>query len=168
MARLVLTDQPTEFPTKLNQLPPDTRQQARETRKARKVFAAVFSPFVRAMTECMAAYREARAQGLERADAAKGIELVLRDTWPKATTKFGPTCQACEDTGYQEHICRPYVRCGLRFCESKGEAWQHPFVTPCDCVKGQRYARRGPEPEQAAESLGKVSKAKKGWRQVGA
>jgi hypothetical protein len=112
-----MTDEITEFPTKLNALPEEARADKRESLKARKVFAAVFSPFVRAMHECMNAYREARAQGLERADAAKGIEHVLREMWPKPASKFGPTCQACGDTGYEEYICRQWARCERHSCQ---------------------------------------------------
>jgi len=162
-----VTDEITEFPTKLNSLPADERAARRVALKARKAFTAVLSPFVRAMRECMTAYLEARQQGVERADAAKGIELALRDLWPKPTTKFGPQCQACDDTGYQEHVCRPYRRCERPRCHAKGEDWQHTYVTPCDCARGLRCTPKSITAESAAASVGKVSKPSRGFSRIG-
>jgi hypothetical protein len=164
-----MTDEITELPTKLNALPDDTRADKRESLKARKVFAAVFSPFVRAMHECMNAYRDARAQGLERADAAKGIEHVLREMWPKPASKFGPTCQACGDTGYEEYVCRQWARCERHSCQRKGDDWQHTYVRVCECVKGQGFARaamRKTQPD-TTETIGKVTKPKRGFSRMG-
>lgn len=162
-----MTDELTELPTRLNALPDETTQEKREKLKARKVFASVFGPFVRAMRECMEAYHVARKQGVERADAAKGIEAVLRDLWPKAVTKFPPQCDVCDDLGYEELICRPYARCQRERCQPRGESWQHRYVTPCSCPRGERMRPRVYQPEEVAASLGKVSKPRKGWRQVG-
>jgi hypothetical protein len=162
-----MTDELTELPTKLNPLPVETRDEKRSALKARKAFAAVFSPFVKAMQTVTQAYLDARRQGVERADAAKGLEEVLRDTWPGRTTKYPHKCQACEDTGYEEHVCRPYVRCERPSCQRKGEDFQHTYVRPCECAKGQAFNRKANPPQEwVQDSVGKVSK-KKGWSRVG-
>jgi len=156
----------TEFPTKLNTLPEDSRLAARAARKARRAFAAVYSPFVRAMREAMDAYLQARQQGLERAVAVRGLEFTLRETWPKNVSKFPPKCESCEDTGYQEFICRPYARCERDSCQRKGEEWQHRYVRFCDCDKGQRFAKtKAPQAEQ--DTVGKVKKKSGGFSRLG-
>lgn len=158
-----MSDEITEFPTKLHTLPHEDRVAKHAAIQARKAFATVYSPFVKAMQECMAGYHQARANGLERDDAAKGIELAIRDLWTRPTTKFGPACQACEDTGYEEHVCRPYKRCERATCHTKGDEWQHWYVTPCACVKGLRFAPKIVTAETAAAGVGKVSRPKKGF-----
>lgn len=161
-----MTDELTELPTKLNRLPDEQRQEKHSALKARKVFASVFSPFVWIMREAMTAYLHARAQGVQREDAIKGLEFTLRDSWPKHVTKFPPKCELCEDTGYQEYICRPYARCERTTCDRKGEAFQHRYVRPCECPKGQGFTPKYKAPEQEQEQIGKV-KAKKGWSRAG-
>jgi hypothetical protein len=162
-----MTDEITELPTKLNRLPDEDRLAKRAAITARKVFASAFSPFVRIMREAMTAYLQARSEGLQRADAIKGLEFTLRESWPKAVTKFPAKCEACDDTGYQESICRPYVRCERESCQRKGEAFQHAYVRPCECAKGQAFNRKANPPQEwVQDSVGKVSK-KKGWSRMG-
>ena len=161
-----MSDEITELPTKLNPLPAETRAEAAVKRKAQRAFAAVYSPFVRAMWAAMASYDKARAEGMERADAERGIEAVLRSEWPTSTTKFPPQCDACDDTGYVEHICRPYVRCQRDKCSTKGEDWQHRYVVPCHCPKGDRFRQKVNTPEDALASAGNVSKSK-GFTRLG-
>lgn len=142
---------------------------ARAERKAiyakRKDFTAAFGSFVRTMRDAMTGYLGMRAQGVEREDAIKGLESVIRDTWPKPTTKYPPACDLCEDTGYQQHLCRQYARCERVNCNQKGESWQHLYVRPCECVKGQRFepkARYTPE----LATVGKVAKKRGGFSRM--
>lgn len=163
-----MTDEVTELPIKLNSLPADTRSEKWAAIKARKAFAAVYTPFVNAMQTVIRAYLEARRQGISRDDASKGVEEVLRSAWPGRPTKFPHKCDACEDTGYEEHVCRPYVRCTREKCNQKGEAWQHLYVTPCQCEKGDKFRPKVYQPQEAAQSVGKVRKPRTGWNRMGA
>jgi hypothetical protein len=163
-----MTDELTELPTRLNSLPEDARQEKREKLTARRVFAKAFGPFVKAMRECMTAYHDARQQGMDRADAAKGIEHVLREMWPKAPSKFQPQCLICDDLGLEELLCRPYARCQREICQRKGEDWQHLYVGPCGCPKGDKFRPKVYQPAEQAASVGKVSKRKPGsWSRMG-
>lgn len=161
-----MSDELTEFPTKLNPLPIETRWEAQEKRKARKIFAQTFGPFVKAMREVIDAYLQARAEGVSRVDAAKGVEAVLRSVWPFPPTKFGPQCLICDDIGYEELLCRVWARCRREKCVSKGEDWQHLYVVPCTCQKGDKFRPRTYTPDDAMAQVGKVSKPKKGWSKL--
>ena len=97
------------------------------------------STFVRSMGDAMTQYLTMRREGVARDDAVKGLEAVLRDSWPTATTKFPPHCDHCEDTGVEDRVCEPYFRCGRRVCQERGEEWEHRYVVPCSCAQGQRY-----------------------------
>lgn len=147
----------------------DHEADARAERKAiyakRNAFQAVAGLFVRTMRQAMDAYRQARAEGVERDDAIKGLEHVIRETWPKPATKFPPQCDLCEDTGYQEHVCRQYARCERRTCNQKGEAWQHLFVRPCECAKGVRFEPTS-RPVADLAAVGRVAK-KRGFSRMG-
>ena len=163
-----MSDELTEFPTKLNPLPAETKAEAREKRRARREFRAIFTPFVKAMREAITGYLGMRKQGVSREDAIKGLEVVLRDVWPKQVTKFPANCDACDDTGYVEKICAPYVRCERQTCQRKGDEFQHRYVVLCHCDKGQAMARaqvrKYAEPEVG---IGKVGKPKKSWQRLG-
>lgn len=160
----------TEFPEKPNPLPEASKFAQRAAMKARKAFAEKFSPFVKAMQEAIETYLSFRKQGISRADAIKGLEHVLRETWPKNVSKFSAMCDACDDTGFEEHVCQLYARCGSKFCERKGDEHQHLFVRFCQCGKGRGFAavaRRKSGKDEPAESIGKVSKPKRGFSRIG-
>lgn len=144
-----------------------------EMRKAartkRKAFAAsVFSPFVRAMRKAMGLYLDARREGVSREDAEKGLELELREAWPKSVSKFAPACGSCDDTGWTEHTCWERHRCGRKVCADNPER-QHLFVEPCGCAAGDRMRKKIRTTEDAIAAAGRTSKRKAGnWKQVGA
>jgi hypothetical protein len=158
----------TEFPRPVNPLPQESRDEARAARLARKGFAAVFGPFVRTMNEVMAAYHAARAQGMDREAAAAGIEEVLRQVWPRPTTKFGPKCQTCDDLGYEERVCRIGQWCQRQKCQEKGQDWRHGYVEPCLCAAGDKFRKKAYQGEDAIGAVAKVSKPKRGWSRAGA
>lgn len=165
-----MTDELTELPTKLNPLPEEVRTEKRAKLKARKEFAQVFSHFVKTMRATMTDYLHFRSKGVTREDGITGIEHVLREVWPKSVSKFSAECDACDDTGFQEDICRPYARCGGKYCERKGEEHQHRFVRFCFCPKGEQFRRsdsRKHQPEEAVMQIGKTSKPKKSWQRLG-
>jgi hypothetical protein len=148
----------------------DHEADARAERKAvfakRKDFTVAFGAFVRTMRDAMTAYLGMRAQGVEREDAVKGLETVIRDAWPKPETKYPPHCDLCEDTGYQEHRCRQYARCERPRCSAKGEDWTHLYVRTCDCVKGQRFEPKAKYAPELA-TIGKVAKKRGGFSRMG-
>lgn len=161
----------TEFPTRLNPLPKEQQAEKRAAIRARKAFAEVFSPFVKAMREAVSEYLHFRSKGVSREDGIKGIEAVLRDVWPKRVSKFSAQCDACDDTGFEPHTCQPYARCGSKFCERKGDEHQHTFVRFCQCEKGQAFARNNARKRSGeaalAETIGKVTKPKPSWKRLG-
>jgi hypothetical protein len=117
------------------------------------------------MRAAICEYQKFRAQGVSREDSIGGLDVVLRDVWPKQVSKFPAKCDACDDTGYNEHICRQYVRCGRTGCDRLGEAWQHTYVVQCHCDRGQ--AARRAEQSPSEHTIGKVSKPKKSWQRLG-
>ena len=147
--------------------PADALAERRALYAKRKDFSAQFGAFVRTMREAMTAYLHARQTGLEREDAIKGLESVIRDTWPKPVTKFGPKCDTCDDIGYEELICRQWARCQRERCNGKGEDWQHRYLVPCTCPKGDRFQPRHRTPDDALATVGKVSKPKRGFSRMG-
>lgn len=105
-----------------------------EARERRRTFAnSAESRFVRTMKTVMKDYLQARAEGLSRADGLKGIEAVVREVWPMRPTRFGPTCAACDDTGWRLLACTHAARCGRRQCSDREESYAHDMVTPCAC-----------------------------------
>lgn len=104
--------------------------------------AGNLTAFVRKMQKVMDDYREARAAGMSRADAVKGIEAELRSVWPHRPSKFGPACDACEDTGWREVVCWSDLRCGRESCAKGHPGFEHTYVMACDCAKGDRRAGR--------------------------
>jgi len=166
-----MSDEVTEFTEKLNPLPEETRWEAQKKRRERQSFAKECSAFVIALQAAMVEYFSFRKQGVSREDAIKGLEVVIRDVWPKQVSKFTADCDACDDTGFQEDICRPYVRCGRKECDRHGEDFQHRYVRFCFCAKGEGFRRKAhktPEPETAVAQIGKTAKSKKGsWNRLG-
>jgi len=126
--------------------------------------------FVRACMDAMDQYRAFRSQGVSREDAIKGLETVLRDVWPKNVSKFPPSCDACEDTGYIGKVCAPYVRCERQNCQRHGEDWQHRYVVMCHCEKGEAFKRaelRKHAHDEPEITIGKVNKPQPSWKRLG-
>ena len=145
--------------------PQALRQQARQARRA---FASEpVSAFVRTMRDVMAQYLRARAEGVSREDAVRGIEAELREAWPGNTSKFVPDCAFCDDTGWREHVCTEALRCGRERCARQHPAWEHPYVASCGCQTGQTHRRRVQTPDDAVNATGRTQKPKKGFTRFG-
>lgn len=114
------------------------------------------SEFVREMRKVMDDYRDARAAGMSREDAEKGIESALRSLWPKPPSKFGPVCDDCDDTGWQEQTCSVVHRCGRQRCEQGPSSVEHTYVVACHCPRGD-----GPAGRTLASPVDQVSEATK-------
>ncbi len=155
----------TEYPRPVNPLPPESVEETRAARRGRKAFAAIFGPFVKAMNEMMAAYHAARADGMERDAGIAGIEETLRQVWPR--TKFPPACLRCDDIGYEELTCTAAHRCQRRKCQEKPYTWEHPYVDPCPCDKGDKFRPKYRGPDDAIGAAAKVSKPKRGFTRFG-
>ncbi len=134
-------------------------------RANRKAFASsADSAFVTAMQGAIGQYLTMRAQGVSRDDGIAGLELELRDCWPKTVSKFAPHCPACEDTGWVEHTCWDQHRCYRPTCTNNPER-QHLYVEPCICPKGAKPKTRSAE--DAITKVGRTGKRTPGsWRQV--
>lgn len=137
-------------------------------RKGRQAFAAtVASVFVRAMQAALALYLKARDQGVSREDGIRGLEEELRAAWPKTVSKFKPTCDACEDTGFVDHVCWAQMRCGREVCAKNPER-QHGYVEICHCTSGDRKRGRGPvTPDDAITAAGKTQRKRGGFSRMG-
>ena len=143
----------------------EAKQAVRASRRAFATSAA--SAFVRTMRGVIAQYLTARSEGVSREDGIKGVELELRSAWPKAVSKFRPNCDACDDTGYVEHVCWDQNRCGREVCARNPER-QHGYVTICHCPKGDGKRPYTPSPEDALTAVGRTARKKPGsFRQVG-
>lgn len=135
------------------------REQAKQGRRA---FALTpLSRFVQKMQEVMRDYLKARESGVSREDAVLGIEEVLRAEWPRKPSKF-KTCDGCDDTGWHLMFCTHEMRCQRPVCQEKHPAWEHTYVVPCDCAKGDPFRRSGLRPERSLDDeLSGVGKTKK-------
>ena len=132
------------------------RQQARERRRA---FArSSDSRFVAAMKTVLQDYLHARAQGMLRDDAVKGIEAALRELWPKRPSKFSARCGACDDTGWRLMECSHALRCGRESCSRREDNYAHAFVVPCACGKGDRFRARLQSLEEEVARVGRTKK----------
>lgn len=140
------------------------RKQARDSRRAFAQSAS--SGFVKAMQEAMNDYRQARADGVSRDDACKGIEAVLRDAWPHRASKFAATCQACDDTGWREMFCDDRMRCGRQRCATNPEI-QHAYVEPCQCPSGDKKRARVRTGDDAMAAVSKTAKKRGGFTRFG-
>lgn len=137
-------------------------------RAARRAFVrSPASAFVKTMQAVLADYLKARASGLSREDGIAGIASSLREAWPKSVSKFRPACDACDDTGYVDHVCSDQIRCGREVCARNPER-QHGYVTPCHCAKGDRVRPKVRQAEDALAAVGRTAKKRGSWRQVGA
>lgn len=124
--------------------------------------------FVRTMQHAIQQFLDARSQGVSREDACKGLEAELRGAWPKAPSKFSPDCSECDGTGWHEHTCWSEQRCGRERCARQHPAWEHVYVTPCGCVRGDSHRQRVAAVEDALTAAGRTQRRKKAsWRQVG-
>ena len=139
-----------------------------KARQSRRAFAVEDSAFVRAMKAVTVDYLAARAAGVSREDAVKGIEAVLRDVWPvRKLSKFQPACAQCDDTGYVERTCSRDLRCGRERCHKQHPAWEHAYVEPCGCPAGDKKRTRQRSTEDALAAVGKTQKKRGSWPRVG-
>jgi hypothetical protein len=127
----------------------------RATQDARRhVLTGSLTAFVRKMQTVMDDYLAARAAGLSRMDAVRGIEAELRSVWPHRQTKFGPQCDACEDIGWREQTCWADHRCGRASCANGHPGYEHLYVVACECPKGDVRAGRGmATPDAVADAM---------------
>jgi hypothetical protein len=136
-------------------------------RDARRAFAASGdSRFVQVMQSAMRQYVQARSQGVEREHAIKGLEEELRGAWPKSVSKFTPTCDACEDTGYREMTCWDRQRCGRKVCAVNPER-VHLYAVPCNCATGDKMRTKYRAPEDELTRVGKTQKKRGGFSRMG-
>lgn len=104
-------------------------------------------------------YLKYRKAGVSKLDAVRGVEAIIRETWPLPPTKFEPRCQNCEDTGWSERLCWDQERCGRRFCGNHSE-YEHRYVEPCFCLAGERHKARIATVDDAIARAGKTAKKK--------
>lgn len=107
----------------------------------------------------MVEYLKYRAQGWSQADAIAGIEGILRECWPKPTTKF-PACADCDATGWRGMTCWSEHRCGRRWCVDRHPSWEHHYVVPCDCPSGDRHRAKAVSSDEAVAAVGRTAKKK--------
>lgn len=126
----------------------------------RQFTVAPESAFVRAMLDAMDDYARVRKEGVSREDGVRGIEQVLRATWPKPPSKFSAGCEGCEDTGWRELTCWSEHRCGRQSCVEGHPSREHRYVEPCGCEKGDRFRPRVHVADDEIAAVGRTRKAK--------
>lgn len=139
----------------------------RSARAARQAFAGTFGPFVRSMRRAMDDFRQAREAGMSQADAERGLEAVLRDSWEKPATKFPPLCDACDDVGWREMTCWSAQRCGRKICTDMRDDWGHFYVESCGCVAGDKLRKKTRTYDEGLAAVGRRKKpALKGFNRL--
>lgn len=90
--------------------------------------------------------------GRPRAEANQIVTDALRQAWPKGREEpWHYLCDACEDTGWERHVCAPQRRCNRRSCQPS-DAPAHDYMMPCWCQKGRdRVSRAKGETDELAE-----------------
>jgi len=105
--------------------------------------------------DAMAVVDQQRAAGVSREERLKGLEGILREAWPK-TRDWHYLCEACDDTGLVQKVCRKGARCDggstrmdsqggtpgkyRRLCVLHPESdYEHDYGEPCHCPKGARF-----------------------------
>lgn len=103
-------------------------------------------------------YREKlKADGASTEEADAGLEVVIRERWPKPHDRTVPwryICELCGDTGLQMLQCKPGMRCNglsirtdsphdkpgkyLRMCVGSNTS-EHDYGVPCVCARGTRF-----------------------------
>lgn len=137
----------------------------RHVRAARRAFART-SEYRKsvALEGAVREYLHMRAEGVSAEDACKGLEPFLRELF--RTTKFTPTCDACDDRGVIFGRCTDTDRCGAKFCALNPEV-EHSYARPCVCGHGDRFRQRNkPSPDDAIVAAGKT-KRKTGFSRYG-
>lgn len=155
---------PPDIPT------PELIAEQKAVRDKRREFRqSVESGFAQKMRGALKDYLQFRTDGGSVDDGIKGIEEVLRDAWPKATSKFGPTCQACCDTGWETRTCWHEQRCQRRTCNEAHPAFEHTYAIHCSCDAGDRMRTRVIEQEDAITKSGRTQKkrAPRAWSRSG-
>lgn len=140
----------------------------RAVASSRRAFQHEAGPFVLAMTAAMDEYRTMRQTGVSQEDACKGLEAVIRDVWPKPTTRYPPACSDCEATGWRGMVCWHEQRCGRESCARRAHpSLEHRYVVPCDCTSGERFRPRVWQPEDQLAAVGKMKPKKRGFTRMG-
>jgi hypothetical protein len=78
-----------------------------------------------------------KAGGMAGADLDRGLEAVLRDSWPKPTDRTEPWhdgCSNCRDYGIEMGHCLGDATCGRR--KTHGA---HEYGKPCWCPLGRKF-----------------------------
>lgn len=129
------------------------REVRRNIRASRRNQSKRFGPLATAYEEMMELSDKLKAGGASRYERNKGIEAVLRQTWP-FTREWKYECDRCNDTGLVMHVCRHGERCNgvstrtdtsfqqpgkhRRLC-TLNETYEHDYGVPCFCPRGARF-----------------------------
>jgi hypothetical protein len=123
--------------------------------------------FVETMKAAVDEYLRMRSEGVDREDAERGLEAVLRESWPKPPSKFPPACEDCHGTGYREMTCWDQQRCQRESHATWSPALEHTYVVLCSCIAGDRFRRAKLEPVDEMASVGRGRKRKPtGWTKL--
>lgn len=98
-----------------------------------------------------------KADGMTGADLERGLEAVLRDSWPKPADRTEPWhdgCSNCRDYGLEMHTCPGDATCGRRRVHPP-----HEYGRPCWCPLGRKFHdKQTPTPEDAMTLAAKPKK----------
>lgn len=136
---------------------------------ARRAFArSPLGRLARVMQHAVSEYLTARAEGVSRWDACKGLEEVLRAEIP--LSRFPGPCETCDGTGWALETCRHGARCHRRRCGPAPPTWEHPYALPCACPAGDPHRPKiGSGTVEDLATIGRQKKAKRrGFMRLGA
>lgn len=98
-----------------------------------------------------------KAAGMTGADLDRGMETVLRESWPKPADRTEPwhdACSNCRDYGLEMHQCPGDATCGRHRRHPP-----HEYGRPCWCPLGRKFnEKQAPTPEDAMTLAAKPKK----------
>lgn len=113
------------------------------------------------VTEALTIRDQLKAGGMVGDELDRGLEAVLRDTWPKPKGRTEPwhdVCDACRDYGLEMHWCPGDVTCG----RVKVHA-EHEYGRPCWCKAGRKHHEKAIPTEEDAVTLAAKRKPMSRW-----
>lgn len=146
----------SELDPGLNALTGDCSADALKASIERRQFArSTAGSITRALDDALFEYKRAKENGIDPEHAAAGFSEVLRSVF---RTGRSSECDACDGTGYREKFCTHDVRCARRKCSLAEPEYEHAYVVPCDCSRGDRFRRRVSSETDQIAAAGRVSK----------
>jgi len=113
--------------------------------------------------EALAMRDAMKRSGMKEPELSRGLESLLRDTWPKPAGRETPwrdNCANCRDYGLEMRQCPGDATCGL----GKGRPhYPHEYGVPWWCPLGKRFQEKTRQTEEDAATLAARPKKPVRW-----